>query len=149
MKAVNVTTQRFLVPQRKKKREFFRHMLRLTRMLIFFLSLIDQFLAIAVSDSTRNFKIKRKKKTLLTKGLPRVLWSYCYVQGTSSRFPKKYSCNGLNKIHAKNLITKKNSCSSKIPLPLHNFSNGPSLRRWFLYNEVRMTNLHTCVLRKI
>ena len=31
--------------------------------------------------------------------------------------PKKYSCNGLNKIHAKNLITKKNSCSSKIPLP--------------------------------
>ena len=44
--------------------------------------------------------------------------------------PKKYSCNGLNKIHAKNLITKKNSCSSKIPLPLpHNFSNGPSLKR--------------------
>ena len=41
--------------------------------------------------------------------------------------PKKYSCNGLNKIHAKNLITKKNSCSSKIPLPPHNFSNGPSL----------------------
>ena len=31
--------------------------------------------------------------------------------------PKKYSCNGLNKIHAKNLITKKNSCSSKIFLP--------------------------------
>ena len=31
--------------------------------------------------------------------------------------PKKYSCNGLNKIHAKNLITKKNSCSSKIPPP--------------------------------
>ena len=31
--------------------------------------------------------------------------------------PKKYSCNGLNKIHAKNLITKKNSCTSKIPLP--------------------------------
>ena len=42
---------------------------------------------------------------------------------------KKYSCNGLNKIHAKNLITKKNSCSSKIPLPPHNFSNGPSLRQ--------------------
>ena len=31
--------------------------------------------------------------------------------------PKKYSCNGLNKIHAKNLIAKKNSCTSKIPLP--------------------------------
>ena len=45
--------------------------------------------------------------------------------------PKKYSCNGLNKINAKNLITKKNSCSSKIPLPPpHNFSNGPSLT-WY------------------
>ena len=42
--------------------------------------------------------------------------------------PKKYSCNGLNKIHAKNLITKKNSCSSKIPLSPHNFANGLSLR---------------------
>ena len=31
--------------------------------------------------------------------------------------PKKYSCFGLKKIHTKNLITKKNSCSSKIPLP--------------------------------
>ena len=41
--------------------------------------------------------------------------------------PKKCSCNGLNKIHAKNLIAKKNSCSSKIPLPPNNFSNGPSL----------------------
>ena len=51
--------------------------------------------------------------------------------------PKKYSCNGLNKIHAKNLITKKNSCSSKIPLPPRNFSNGPSLtfsyRNFFRY----------------
>ena len=38
------------------------------------------------------------------------------------------TCNGLNKIHAKNLITKKNSCNSLIPLPLpHNFSNCPSL----------------------
>ena len=40
---------------------------------------------------------------------------------------KKYSCKGLKKIHTRNLITKKNSCSSKIPLPPHNFSNGPSL----------------------
>ena len=31
--------------------------------------------------------------------------------------PKKYSCKGLKKIHTRNLITKKNSCSSKIPLP--------------------------------
>ena len=36
------------------------------------------------------------------------------------------------KIHTRNLITKKNSCGSKIPLPSlppppHKFSNGPSL----------------------
>ena len=44
--------------------------------------------------------------------------------------PKKYSCYGLKKIHTRNLITKKNSCGSKIPLPPPpplNFSNGPSL----------------------
>ena len=43
--------------------------------------------------------------------------------------PKKYSCYGLKKIHTRNLITKGNSCGSKIPLsppPPHNFSNGPS-----------------------
>ena len=35
------------------------------------------------------------------------------------------------KIHTRNLITKKKSCDSKIPLPPppHNFSNGPSLRK--------------------
>ena len=48
--------------------------------------------------------------------------------------PKKYSCCGLKKIHTRNLITKKSSCGSKIPLPppphkTHNFSNGPSLSR--------------------
>ena len=46
--------------------------------------------------------------------------------------PKKYSCYGLKKIHTRNLITKKNSCGSKIPLPPpppHNFSNGRSFRR--------------------
>ena len=31
--------------------------------------------------------------------------------------PKKYSCYGLKKIHTRNLITKKNFCGSKIPLP--------------------------------
>ena len=31
------------------------------------------------------------------------------------------------KIHTRNLITKKNYCGSKIPLPPNNFSNGPSL----------------------
>ena len=41
--------------------------------------------------------------------------------------PKKYSCYGPKKIHTRNLITKKNSCRSKIPHPPHNFSNGPSL----------------------
>ena len=42
---------------------------------------------------------------------------------------KKYSCYGLQKIHTRNLITKKNSCGSKIapPPPPHNLSNGPSL----------------------
>ena len=30
--------------------------------------------------------------------------------------PKKYSCYGLKKIHTRNLITKINSCCSKIPL---------------------------------
>ena len=28
--------------------------------------------------------------------------------------PKKYSCHGLKKIHTRNLITKKNSCGSKM-----------------------------------
>ena len=40
---------------------------------------------------------------------------------------QKYSCYGLKKIHTRNLITKKNSCGSKIPHPPHNFSNGSSL----------------------
>ena len=31
--------------------------------------------------------------------------------------PKKYSCYGLKKINTRNLITKKNSCGSKIPHP--------------------------------
>ena len=42
--------------------------------------------------------------------------------------PKKYSRYGLKKIHTRNLITKKNSCGSKIPPPPHNFSNGRSLK---------------------
>ena len=32
--------------------------------------------------------------------------------------PKKYSCHGLKKIHRRNMITKKNSCGSKIPPPV-------------------------------
>ena len=62
-KALNITTDGFSpsIPEKRKKRNFFRHMLRLTRMLIFFFIVLDQFLAIAVSYSTRNFKIKRKK----------------------------------------------------------------------------------------
>ena len=52
--------------------------------------------------------------------------------------PKKYSCYGLKNIHTRNLITKKNSCGSKIPHPPHSFSNGPSLRveMSFRYLEV-------------
>ena len=62
------------------------------------------------------------------------------VQKKNSRTPinpKKYSCKDLKKIHTRNLITKKNSCGSKIPLPPHNFSNGPSLSRfnWYFYYE--------------
>ena len=33
--------------------------------------------------------------------------------------PKKYLFDGLKKVHARNLITKKNSCDSKIPHPPH------------------------------
>ena len=46
--------------------------------------------------------------------------------------PKKYSCFGLKEIRTKNLITKKNSCGSKIPFPppLNNLSNGPPLSQW-------------------
>ena len=33
--------------------------------------------------------------------------------------PEKYSCSGLKKIHTRNMIRKKNSCGSKIPLPHH------------------------------
>ena len=54
--------------------------------------------------------------------------------------PKKCSCNGLNKIHAKNLIAKKNSCSSKIPLPPNNFSNGPSLNKLITEDGTRDNN---------
>ena len=51
--------------------------------------------------------------------------------------PKKYSCKDLKKIHTRNLIMKKNSCGSKIPLPPHNFSNGPSLSiRHFQYGGI-------------
>ena len=48
--------------------------------------------------------------------------------------PKKYSCNGLKNIHTRNLITKKNSCGSKI-LPPHNFSDGPSLSLYVLFSQ--------------
>ena len=52
--------------------------------------------------------------------------------------PKKYSCYGLKKIRARNLITKKNSCGSKISLPPHNFSNGPSLTQLSLLHKTRV-----------
>ena len=45
--------------------------------------------------------------------------------------PKKYSCFGLKEIRTRNLITKKNCCGSKIPLPPPpNLSNGLSLSQW-------------------
>ena len=57
--------------------------------------------------------------------------------------PKKYSCCGLKKIHTRNLITKKNSCGSKIPLPPDKFSNGPSLR--FSYKHCNFSRVCLCL----
>ena len=36
------------------------------------------------------------------------------------------------KIHTRNSVTKKNSCGSKIPLPPHNISSGPSLNSFIM-----------------
>ena len=59
--------------------------------------------------------------------------------------PKKYSCNGLNKIHAKNLITKKILAARKFPSP-HNFSNGPSLNTEYSNLQCQMSkNCETLV----
>ena len=55
------------------------------------------------------------------------------------------------KIHARNLVTKKYSCGSKIPFPRppHNFSNGPSLTECGRQrSEVKKLSLHRCALRK-
>ena len=68
---------------------------------------------------------------------------------------EKNSCTPINppkifkpcpkKIHTRNLITKQNSCGSKIPHPHHNFSSGPSLMASY---SKRMVNLliimHIC-----
>ena len=61
---------------------------------------------------------------------------------------EKNSCTPINppkifkpcpkKIHTRNLITKQNSCGSKIPHPHHNFSSGPSLMASY---SKRMVNL--------
>ena len=61
--------------------------------------------------------------------------------------PKKYSCYGLKKIHTRTLITKKNSCSTKIPLPPHNFSNGLSLK--FPINKLEVALLEKNLGRPI
>ena len=65
------------------------------------------------------------------------------------RWPKK--------IHTRNLITKNNSCGSKIPLPPpHKFSNGPSLRGvvvgWFnnyLSNRKQVVKYKTSISNKM
>ena len=69
---------------------------------------------------------------------------------------KKYSCYGLKKIYTRNLITKNNSCGSKIPLPPHKFSNGPSLREvvlgWFnnyLSNREQVVKYKTSISNKM
>ena len=55
---------------------------------------------------------------------------------------KKNSCHVLKKNHTRNMITKKNSCGSKIPLPHHNFSNGPSLMRLSHSIGIAQTNYY-------
>ena len=47
---------------------------------------------------------------LLTHGAPQARF-------TRQSSAKKYSCYGVKKVHARNLITEKNSCGSKIPRP--------------------------------
>ena len=62
--------------------------------------------------------------------------------------PKKYSCYGLKKIHTRNLITKKNSCRSKIPPPpKKNFSNGPSLKGVIWDNTYWLDNLSLVITK--
>ena len=52
------------------------------------------------------------------------------------------------KIHTRNLITKKNSCGSKIPLPPNNFSNGPSLIDCFYLDAANKSLITTVSGRK-
>ena len=52
--------------------------------------------------------------------------------------PKKYSCYSLKKIHTRNLITKKNSCDSKIPLPRKTFL---MVRPLIAVNRQKLQNL--------
>ena len=62
----------------------------------------------------------------------------------------------LKKILTRNLITKKkNSCGSKIPLPPHNFSNGPSLTTCGLlrtclqlFGNLKPQNIRTCLAKR-
>ena len=65
--------------------------------------------------------------------------------------PKKYSCYGLKKIHTRNLITKKNSCSSKIPLPPITFLMVRPLPRLAVHNrgERCVTSLKTAAKETI
>ena len=56
--------------------------------------------------------------------------------------PKRYSCHGLKTIHTRNLITKKNSCGSKIPHPSNNFSNGPPLNEPMNLSWTRIHHRH-------
>ena len=55
--------------------------------------------------------------------------------------PKKYSCYDLEKIHIRNLTTKKKLLQLKnSPPPPHNFSNGPSLI-WDMINTLFLTTV--------
>ena len=58
--------------------------------------------------------------------------------------PKKHSFSSPKRIHAREMSTKKYSCSSKIPQPLHSFSNGPSHERALLDCQY-VTALYFCL----
>ena len=79
--------------------------------LTFFLLQMSQYNTIAKINLLNQLVQKSTKKVFAQGKIKRKKNSCTPIN------PKRYSCFGLKKIHAKNLITKKNFFSSKIPLP--------------------------------
>ena len=80
-----------------------------------------------------------KQSRKLRDGRLENLWGGDEVRQLTPINPKKYSCYGLKKTHTRNLITKKNSCGSKIPNtppPPENFCLwNPKCGKIFLWNQ--------------